>query len=228
MSKKIDIKVSKLLANNWIITLTATLIGVFLALYLTEWISSKNLENQKEIATKNMLAEISNNHKILETSLERHVELNDLLKFIETYTDENDDFITAQDTMNKFRNLHPGILIIKDSTYLTDGNYLYRCEANMDFNLTHLEMTNIAWSTMKNSGVNAHYDFECLMYLEKIDMTLNEVLEYDEKLIELLSDLFKGKIEKMDLLKHLESLIVYEKILNEMYKQSEEKLENCS
>ncbi len=62
----------KILTNSWVITLTATLIGVFVALYLNEWLASVKLNNQKQIAKENVLAELKSNNKKLNESITKH------------------------------------------------------------------------------------------------------------------------------------------------------------
>jgi len=51
-------KRKRFLTSDWVITLTATLIGVFGAMFLSEMVSSKKVKKQKSIATKNILFEI--------------------------------------------------------------------------------------------------------------------------------------------------------------------------
>jgi uncharacterized membrane protein (DUF106 family) len=61
----------KYLSNNWIVTLTATLIGVFAALYLNEVVETKKLNNKKSIATKNIFLEVEANQESLEKSIKK-------------------------------------------------------------------------------------------------------------------------------------------------------------
>jgi len=65
-------KITGFLSNNWVVTLTATLIGVFSALYLNEIVASRKLENQKAIAKQNILTEISQNQESLEKNIDRN------------------------------------------------------------------------------------------------------------------------------------------------------------
>ncbi len=75
-------KNSKLLTNSWVITLSATLIGVFAAMYLNEWMASRKLTRQKSIATQNILAEFQANRDFLEGTLEDHQEILEIMDFL--------------------------------------------------------------------------------------------------------------------------------------------------
>ena len=74
-------KYSKLLTISWVITLSATLIGVFAAMYLNEWMASRKLTQQKSIATQNIMAEFHSNRDFLEGTLKDHQELLEIMDF---------------------------------------------------------------------------------------------------------------------------------------------------
>jgi len=228
MTKKVKFKNSKIFANNWVITLTATLIGVFAALYLNEWVSSKKLRNQKTLATKNILTEINSNQNSLETSIRKHTDLLETMEFLIKYVDEEDRLISPVDSMNKFRTKYPEVVTIKDSTLLENGNCEYNGAINIDLSIPHIQLTSIAWKTLKNSGISTTYNFECLMYLETIDKLTDEVLQKDEELIEFMTGLRDGGTKNENLISHLNLLIDYEESLLEIYKPREDELKDCN
>lgn len=176
MSKKLNRRSSKLLSSNWFITLTATLLGVFVALYLNEWVANRKLLNKKSKVTKNLLAEISSNHEKLKKATERHIEILDILEFFEDYSDEEENLIVSTDSMSSFRSRNPDFILIVDSTLVSKGIYKYHGEVNFNLSLPYLEITTLAWKTLKNSEVISTYDFECLMYLEGVNNITDEVL----------------------------------------------------
>ncbi len=55
----------KLISSNWLLTLTATLFGVSVALFLNEWVASNKFRSQKSIATENIVAEVTVTHEKL-------------------------------------------------------------------------------------------------------------------------------------------------------------------
>jgi len=222
-----NLKNSKLLANNWVITLTATLIGVFLALYLNEWVASYKLNNQKEIATKMISSEIAANQKRLNTTILEHKQLLDFVEFLSKYVDDEDNLIAPSDSMNKFKNQYPDLVTINDSTLLSDGNYHYKGQTNFDLSLPHLQLTTIAWETLKNSGFSPTYKFECLMYLESIDKIITAIFQKDGELLDFLSGIRDSGTKNENFIVHLRLLIKYEEILSSIYNKSEEELKNC-
>jgi len=225
MSKKLSRKNRRLLSSNWFVTLTATLLGVFVGLYLNEWVAKSKLLNQKSIVTKNLLAEISSNNEKLKRATERHIEILDILQFFESYSDEEGNLIVSIDSMYSFRLRNPNVIQIEDSTLVSNGIYNYHGEVNFNLSLPHLEITALAWNTLKNSDIISSYDFECLMYLEGVNNIMNEVLTKNK---EIFNYIFEMGDNREILIRNLSVLIDFEKSLGEIYSQSEERLKNCS
>ena len=223
MGKKLNFKNIKLFSNSWVITLTATLIGVFAALYLNEWVASKKLRNQMEIATENILMEFSSNNESLKGAVTQHKVLLDIFEFLEKYNDEEDGLITSSKIMSDFRAKHPDIVAIEDSILLSSGEYQYNGEISSGFSLPNINLTNIAWETMKNSGINATYGFECLMFLENVDKVTDEVVQQNKAIF----DFLLGSDENENIIKELKILIEYEELLIELYSNSKERLTSC-
>ena len=225
MSSKLGLKNRKLLSSNWFVTLTATLLGVFVALYLNEWVANRKLLNKKSKVTKNLLAEISSNHEKLKKATERHIEILDILEFLESYSDEEGNLIVGTDSMSSFRLRNPDFILLVDSTLVSEGIYKYHGEINFNLSLPYLEITTLAWNTLKNSDVISTYDFECLMYLEGVNNITDEVLAKNKQVF----DYFIGIDENREILiRNLSILIDFEKSLGEIYTQSEEILKSCS
>ena len=219
----------KIFSNNWVVTLTATLIGVFLALYMSEIVSSSKLKNQKSIATKNILLEIEENKKNIEKNIKNHQAILGTYEFMEKYMDDENRMITDIGSMQKFRSKFPNIFTAQDSTLLDNGKYHYKGEVNVDFGLSQINVTNIAWETLKNSGLSTSYDFNCLMFLEKLVRVTEETITQERKFFEILKTPknIHNNDSKEKLKIELKLLIDYENGLLEGYKSSEEKLSNC-
>lgn len=220
-------KTSRMLASNWFITLSATLLAVFGALFLNEWVSSKKVGNQKIIATKNIKRELTANQKNLEISIKEHTELLEIFEFLNKYSNNDDTLITQVDSMNTFRTKYPEVIKVSDSTLLENGKYEYVGQVNLDLSLPQIQFTTIAWETLKNSGISSSYDFDCLMYLETIDKVTAKVLQKDNVLLEYLTGQRDVGPNNEYLVDHLKLLIEFEKSLRETYLPKDEKLKNC-
>lgn len=221
-------KISKLLANDLVITLSATLIGVFVALYLNEWIADKKLSDQKKIAIDNVITELSSNQIKLEKALERHIQMYDLLIFLRKYSENGENLIAPQDSMRAFMTKHPELVILSDSTKLDNGYYHYKGEMNSNLSVAHLELTTVAWETIKSSGLSTSFGFDCLMYLESLDKLTSEIILRDRVLLEYMTNNSDDAEQNEKIIKHLHFLIGYEKSIGIMYEKSEEKLSECS
>ena len=218
---------SKLLASDWVITLTATLFGVFIALFLNEWVASRNLNNQISLATNNILTEIKSNQNSLERSIERNGAILETMRFLAAYLNEDEDSIAPVDSMNEFKSRYPNLIVIEDSTLLENGYCLYQGEIDINLSLSHIELTSIAWQTFKHSGISSSYDFNCLMYLESIDKIKDEVHEIDEELFEYIAGNKDKGHKNENLIRTLGLLIDYQESLANIYKTSGEELKDC-
>jgi hypothetical protein len=216
------------LTNNWIITLTATLVGVLTALYLNQQLAERSIEQQKNIATKNILTEIESNLNVLEKSLEKRSALLETLRFLNAFVDEEGSLVAPPDSMHRFKRKYPTVVYLQDSFALGDGLIKYAGEVNLNLNVTHLQLTTIAIETLKNSGITASYDFECLMFLEKMDKLTSEVLKKDEAQWEYVRGLRSMGGQNQELLDHIQSLINFEKSLIDFYKAGKLQLKNCN
>lgn len=221
-------KTSKsILSNNWVVTLSATLIGVFLALYLNEQVVNWKTKNQKLIATQNILAEISSNDSTLQEVIKKHYDLLGVLKFLGDFMDEEDNLIAPSDSLNSFRQKYPEIIIIDDSTLVKNNTYNYDGEINLNLSLPHLELTTIALKTVKNNSIISSYGFNCMLFLERLDKITGEILIKNKELF----DYFVGTKDTGDkneyVLNHLNLLIDYEESLKELYDSGKVEFEKC-
>jgi len=220
-------KYSKLLANDWVITLTATLIGVFVALYLNERITTHKHATQKGIAIENILAEISTNADNLVTVIEKHRELNEIMGFLVQYLDEEDNLIVDPELCYAFRSKYPDIIIIEDSTSVGNNLYNYDGEINFDLSFPHFELTTITLKTLKSSGIANSFNFECLLHLENVENITNEVTQKNRELFDYLLGVTDGGDKNERIVNHVKLLIDYEEALSRIYASSEKKLQKC-
>ena len=221
------INYSRILANNWVITLTATLIGVFVALYLNEKIASNKLFKQKEIAIDNILAEINSNKEKISPVIDVHTQLLEIMEFLGEYMDENDELIAPVDKCYAIRKKYPDIFILEDSSYVSKGVYNYDGEINLDLSFPHFELTTISLKTLKSSGILSSFDFNCLMYLETLENITNEVRINNKELFDYFIGARESGINNENMLQHIKLLIDYETTLNSIYEDGQDKLSNC-
>lgn len=217
--------------SNWVITLTATLVGVFLALYLNEWVTGNKLRTQKAIATENVLSEISFNKQKFERAKEKQVKMLGIISFMSNYADWDDGgILVSKDSLQAFQLKYPDTFIVQDSLFVKENIYKYQGELNLDFSLPELEITTIAWKTLKDSGISNTYDFECLLHLETLYNLTDDVGLKNKEFFDYLSGLDEGNEDEIfNTLKFkLDFLIQFEQSLIEMLAISKDKLNNCN
>ena len=217
------------LKNDWVITLSATLVGVFVAMYLNELVAKNNTTSQKNIATKNITLELAKNKEKIEKATKKHIELFDIIDLINRYAEEEGEHLIAPaDSINNFKARHPDILMVEDSTLVSPGVYDYRGEINFDFALPQLEVTTIAWKTLENSGIGSAYNFECLMYLQGVYNLTDEIILKNKELLDDFIDNEMMTSKRDKLLRQLNILIDFEETLVEVYGHSEAEMKNCN
>ena len=214
-------------SNTWVVTLSATLLGVFIALYLNELVASNKLQNQKTISSKNILLEISNNESKLKTALQKHIELYETIGFMEKYLTGDEKIVAPTDSMTAFRLKYPHIIHLEDSLIIENDIYQYQLEVKLDFTLPQLEISTIAWETLVNSSISSAYSFECLMNLGTVYRVFSEISNNNKELL----NYFWGKKEpgekSRDLLRDLGLLIKYEKSTLELIEGNDQLFGNC-
>jgi len=217
---------SSLLTSKWVITLTGTLIGAFVALYLNEWMSSRKLDEQKAIATQNILAEMDSNAESLAEALDKHEELFETLTFLGKYLNEESQLIAPPDSFRAFTRKYPHLFDIRDSVLMEKGLYEYQGELNLDLSFPHFELSTIAWETLKSSGLSATYDFTCLLYLETVNKVTQKVIEQNLELFQVIvGDNITHSNEEQ--IKQLKLLGEYETTIQEMYDAQDDEKQDC-
>ncbi len=219
-------RVISFLKNDWVITLTATLIGVFVALYLNEMVASDKLEKQKSIATSNIFLEIEHNRAVLEKNINKLEVLLATIEFMDTHMTEDDRLISSVESMTNFRYKYPGVFKVQDSTLLENGLYHYRGESQVDFNPSHINLTTLAFKTLKSSGLSSSYDFNCLIEFEKYENFTGEMLQFEQKAIDAIYEAFENN-QRQELMIHISGLIEFEQTLLQFYEEVEKILETC-
>ncbi|MFB6317769.1 hypothetical protein [Saccharicrinis sp. FJH54] len=186
-------------SRDGIITLFATLVGVFLALYLNEWNASRKLKKQKEIATENILTEISANKKLLTESVKNYTEMLDIYIFFSECLSTESEFITSSENMIQFRTKHPGLLSPIDSVRLGNEKFKYtRMNLNLVFTLEQVELRTIAWETLKSSNIISTYDFDYLMGLEYIYKSLYNIIQTNNGIYNDAKSFIQGDMSVLD------------------------------
>ena len=221
--KNINISMSGLLASNWIITLTATLVGVFLALYLNERVSTNKLKSKKAIAVENVLSEIESNKRSLETTNEKHLNFLEITEFVHEHMDEDQRLICSSEKLSSFRRKFPSVFSITDSIALEDNLYHYKGDLNLPTGLSQFDLTTASWDAMKNSGLSSSFDFNCLIILEQMDRLTKETADQNRYFL----DMVQNQADYEVLNRQLKLLLKYEKLLLEFYDRSESEIKDC-
>ena len=227
--KKLNTRNYKILSNNWFVTLSATLIGVFVALYLNEIVASQKLDEEKANATDNILAEIESNLSSMQDAIQVHQKFFDVLNFLKYLDSESGDLVVPLDTIIKFRNDYPHLLSVKDSVMVEKSVYSYS-NGNLDFNfrLPQFELSTVAWNTLLNTGMSRSYSFECLLYLQGVYKNTEKIIGLNEELFNTVYRTEDFKTDREKILRLLAMFLDYERVAIQALKSGKEEIKNCS
>lgn len=212
-------KIKYVLASSWVVTLTATLIGVLLALFLNEWALERRVMAQKAIALKNIEVELTQNNDRLIEAIEQHRRFLEIIAFIGPNLNvETGELIAASSVMSRFQAKFPGVITLLDSVRV-DGSeeelYDYDGEVDFDLSAPQVELNTIAWETLQATGISTEFNFSCLLYLAETYKVTEEIKNLNRELL----DFFNGKRpvgeQYTNLLVHLQTMISFEESLNE-------------
>ncbi|MBT6438854.1 MAG: hypothetical protein HOK72_04040 [Flavobacteriales bacterium] len=155
----------KIAANSsWVITLTSTMLGVLIGLYLNDYNTHLNLEKKRVNAFQDVLTEIDNNFvKLAEYHDEIDFSLKELRQVSKLYNTDM-KIIIHKDSLNsinqKFRNpLHELPATHQDSLWLV---YWFQLSGN----LSVMDLHTATWDTYKQTDFLGLTDFNCIATIE--------------------------------------------------------------
>ncbi|MEL6122820.1 MAG: hypothetical protein AAFR14_03790 [Bacteroidota bacterium] len=219
-------QIQKWISNQWLITLTATVLGVFGALYLNEWVANYKLDKQVEVALDNVQLEIDGNMNSLQKAVETHRQYLAIMQLMNTYM-EDEELVTTPEVISEFQSSYPDLMTITDSVKVGSGTYRYKGQINADLSLPQINLRSIALPSIINSGLANALDFSCLMLLEGISTTTIEIKERNQFMLNSMFGIGE-QLEDEAAMKYLSFLIDLEFSFIEVLEQSKEELKECS
>ncbi len=177
------------LQNDWVITLVATMVGVFVGIYLNGVYDQRKLDRSKEEALRDVQTELIDNLQILtswDSVMSRQfVPFTQLAHFMEDAEGETIVHMRAAQ-MDSFQRANPDFLVIKDTEPLTEKTNRYHVEVEMDLNspLVLLPENQLTWEAFKSTEYINHLDFGCIKYIASIYQLLAKSREHRTTWIE--------------------------------------------
>ena len=148
-------------------TMFATTLGVLLALFLSNFNTSMEKEDNKEIAILNLNLEFSSNIKTIRNSRDNNDSiLNFLLEIQELDIKLTEKFSTTSLKLNTIAERYPKYITIVDSISISNTNpelFTYTVAYNFPVNSTTVD--NIAWEAVKINNTINEFSYECLKSL---------------------------------------------------------------
>ncbi len=221
MKSSVGKRLKNLGGSSWFITLFATTLGVFLALYLDNLNSTLKTKERKEVSLQNIYDELVNNELELSDSMGNVKVKNFLDAIIEIDPNISGSTTSKSAHINVLKKRYPELLGVRDSTHVKEDQYLYKLDYQMEFELHAIK--NIAWETSKMSNITNEFDYDCLQELVEVYSLQELYLEEQQKVL--------GYVINQDLIKINRVLYLLQQLraqLLESIREAKEAVQDCS
>ena len=196
-------------------------IGINLAIWFNNWNTQIKIGREKKLAVSKIKEELQKNRK----ELRKAKEINQLVlkafnEYKSIYKSNSKEIVTTPLILSKLQKKYSNFFIIKDSSEIESGTFLYTGSTYINLELP--ELTQIAWETTRSLDASNQFGFECLYELES---TYNLQKRVENEVEKAALALQKREIE--DLMNILEFLNQYETQLDEDYNATLSNLDKC-
>lgn len=222
----------KFVRSNWVITLTSTMIGVILGLYLNGYYENKSLAADKKKAISQVYTEISENKKSLKNYHDLISKNYNEISYIFSKLNNDFEIIVHKDSTNRFINETKEIFSFAKSEKI-DSNFV-KIRGDLNFNvdspLMFSGLSQITWQAYKQTNYLAITNFKCLKNIEIIYELQNEVNELNKLWVKkvLNGEFTQDILIRNEFMSDWRSLLLKQSLLLDAYNMNDYILENCS
>ncbi len=175
----------KLLQNAWIITLSSSVIGIFIGIYLTNFFAQRQLRKDKEKAIYQVLKEISENRQTLlqyhDTLRVKYEAFTYLIPYLHA---ETDGIVIHKDSLLTFKERTASIVQIEALEEVSPDRIRISGEADLTLNANSTiiltGLSDVIWQVYKTTDYFSITEFQCLTTLENL-YGLQENFNLDNK-----------------------------------------------
>ncbi len=164
--------ISNFLKSNWVITLTSTMFGVIIGLYLTNSNEARKLREAQQTAFEMVKRELAKNQEALEVydSISRNTYKR--AKYVFSKMTNQKEIFIPKDSIDVFKTQSGGIINDLTIETATDRAGQMRVRGEMDLTLhsklTILDLNDVIWESYKQTDFLNVTNFECVTALEEI------------------------------------------------------------
>ncbi|WP_438989198.1 hypothetical protein [Polaribacter sp.] len=232
MTKTKRKKYIKFVSSNWVITLTSTMIGVILGLYLNGYYENKSLAEDKKKAITQVFTEISENKKSLKNYHDLIIKNYNQINYIFSKLNNDFEIIVHKDSTNLFISKTKALFTFAKSEKINSNFAKIRGDLNfnVDSPLMISSLSQITWQAYKQTNFLAITNFKCLKHIEIIYELQKEVNELNKLWVKkvLNGEFTQDIIIRNKFMSDWRSLLLRQSVLLKAYKMNDDILKNCN
>ncbi|MEM6643178.1 MAG: hypothetical protein AAF616_09385 [Bacteroidota bacterium] len=218
---------NQFLKNAWVVTLTSTILGIVIGIFLTDFFQQRRLIKDQKNALELVIQEIEDNQVKLREYHDTLALKFDAFQYLYPYLFENEkQLVVHKDSLQHFKRKSFPIVKISGTDSITTDSVRITGEVNLSFNsnstILLTGLTTVVWDTYKSTNYLSVTRFGCLTRLEEL-YTLQKDFNRDNATLvdQLLSKRFLQSEEiSLEFLNQWEKLLLKQRTLLNFFENS--------
>lgn len=221
-----------ILNSNWFITLSSTILGIVIGIYLTNLSNHNSLLKKKDRAIDQVIQEVADNQETLEGYYSQLKQSYPAFEYMLTKLNPEGELIIAKDSLEAFQKTMAGVFVYEGKKAIGKDSLKVSGELSVAFNskLSLSKLSNIAWEAYKETDYLSVTDFKCITNIQFIYDLQEEVNALNRQWV---NTLFAGKfMDSTEAKKYFmfdwRTLLQKQQLLLDIYKSSAQAMKECT
>lgn len=173
--------------GNHLLNFLATLFGVLLAFYLTNYQENRRDHQRLKAAKENILTEIKDNEKNAQNHLAETTKILATLTAFKKFVTDQAQIVGTEVQVNGFRKSFPDFFKVEDKKQIHDD--LFEWEGSFSLNMNYLNVSDIAWQNAQAMDVLHLMDYGTTTALYSMYRYQNDVVSDAAKAIDMIKNM---------------------------------------
>jgi hypothetical protein len=220
-----------ILNSNWFITLSSTILGIVIGIYLTNFSNHRSLLHKKDLAVEQVMLEIKENHEDLKDYYGQLSQAYPSFDYMLDKLNADGEIIIAKDSLEVFQGAMADIFVYENNRAVGSDSLKISGELSVAFDskLSFSKLSSVVWDAYKQTDYLSVTDFECITSIQFIYDLQEEVNALNRRWI---NTLFLGNfMDKPEATRSFmvdwKTLLQKQQLLLDVYEPSAQAMEDC-